>query len=40
MFPYWAQKMLGWYGGFPGTMGYFTDTIQLPWPVAFLISIG
>jgi putative oxidoreductase len=42
MFPHGAQKVLGWYGGFgfSGTMGFFTETIHLPWIVAFLIIIG
>lgn len=42
MFPHGAQKLLGWYGGFgfSGTMGFFTETMHLPWIVAFLIVIG
>ena len=42
MFPHGAQKVLGWYGGygFSGTLGFFTDTMHLPWIIAFLIIIG
>jgi putative oxidoreductase len=42
MFPHGAQKFLGWYGGFgfSGTMGFFTETMHLPWIVAFLVIIG
>jgi len=42
MFPHGAQKVLGWYGGFgfDGTMGFFTQTMGLPWIIAFLIIIG
>lgn len=42
MFPHGAQKLLGWYGGFGfgGTMNFFTETMHLPWLVAFLIIIG
>ena len=42
MFPHGAQKLLGWYGGFgfSRTMGFFTDTMHLPWIVAFLVVIG
>jgi putative oxidoreductase len=42
MFPHGAQKMLGWYGGFgfTGTMGFFTDTMHLPWIVAVLVIVG
>ncbi len=38
MFPHGAQKMLGWFGGhgFSGTMGFLTETMGLPSPVAFL----
>jgi putative oxidoreductase len=33
---------LGWYGGFgfDGTMGFFTQTLGLPWIIAFLVVIG
>lgn len=42
MFPHGAQKLLGWYGGFgfAGTMGFFTETMHLPWIVAFLVVMG
>ena len=42
MFPHGAQKLLGWYGGFgfSGTMEFFTETMHLPWIVAFLVIIG
>ena len=42
MFPHGAQKLLGWFGGFGfnGTMGYFTETLHLPWLVAFLVIVG
>jgi putative oxidoreductase len=37
-FAHGAQKMLGWYGGygFSGTMGFFTKTLGIPTPLAFL----
>jgi putative oxidoreductase len=37
-FAHGAQKMLGWFGGFgfSGTMAYFTDTMHIPAPFAFL----
>lgn len=33
-----AQKMLGWFGGygFSGTMGFFTQAMHIPAPLAFL----
>jgi putative oxidoreductase len=39
LFPHGAQKLLGWWGGngFTGTMKYFTDTVQLPYPVGALV---
>jgi len=42
LFPHGAQKVLGWYGGFGfgGTMGFFTETMHLPWLIAFLVIIG
>lgn len=42
MFPHGAQKVLGWYGGFgfDGTIGFFTQTMGLPWIIAFLVIIG
>jgi putative oxidoreductase len=41
LFPHGAQKMLGWFGGngFTGTMGYFTDTLHLPWLIAFMVIV-
>lgn len=38
MFPHGAQKLFGWFGGygFAGTMGFFTDTMHIPAPLAFL----
>ncbi len=38
IFPHGAQKVLGWFGGhgYAGTMQYFTKTLGLPAPVAFL----
>lgn len=37
-FAHGAQKMLGWFGGygFSGTMGFFTNTMHIPAPFAFL----
>lgn len=42
MFPHGAQKLLGWYGGFGfgGTMGFFTESMGLPSPIAFLVIIA
>ena len=42
MFPHGAQKLLGWYGGFgfSGTVGFFTETMHLPWLIAFLVIVG
>jgi len=36
MFPHGAQKMLGWFGGygFAGTLGFLTDKVGLPKPLA------
>jgi putative oxidoreductase len=41
IFPHGAQKLLGWFGGygFSGTMGFFTDTMGLPWLIGFLVII-
>ncbi len=38
MFPHGAQKLFGWFGGygFGGTMGFFTETMGIPAPLAFL----
>jgi putative oxidoreductase len=37
-FPHGAQMVLGWFGGygFSGTMGFFTGTLHIPAPLAFL----
>lgn len=37
-FAHGAQKALGWFGGygFSGTMGFFTNTMHIPAPFAFL----
>jgi putative oxidoreductase len=37
-FAHGAQKMLGWFGGFgfAGTMGFFTQMLHIPAPLAFL----
>ena len=37
-FAHGAQKMLGWFGGygFSGTMGFFTQMLHIPAPLAFL----
>ncbi len=41
IFPYGAQKLLGWFGGygFSGTMGFFTETMGIPWLVGFLVIL-
>ena len=41
LFPHGAQKMLGMFGGygFTGTMGFFTDTMNLPPIIGFLVII-
>lgn len=38
MFPHGAQKALGWFGGygFSGTMNFFTQSMHIPAPLAFL----
>ena len=38
MFPHGAQKLFGWFGGygFGGTMGFFTESLGIPAPLAFL----
>ena len=38
IFPHGAQKVLGWFGGygFDGTMGFFTQTLGIPYPLALL----
>lgn len=42
MLPHGAQKLLGWFGGygFHGTMGFFTDTMHIPAPIALLVILG
>jgi putative oxidoreductase len=42
IFPHGAQKMLGWFGGygFTGTMQWFTDTMHIPAPLAFLAILA
>jgi putative oxidoreductase len=37
-FAHGSQKMLGWFGGygFHGTMGFFTQVMHIPAPLAFL----
>lgn len=41
IFPHGAQKLLGMFGGygFTGTMGFFTETMHLPWLIGFLVII-
>lgn len=41
VFPHGMQKLLGWFGGygFSGTMEFFTETIELPWIIGFLVII-
>ena len=41
LFPHGAQKLLGWFGGygFGGTMGFFTETMGLPWIIGFLVIL-
>ncbi len=38
MFPHGAQKLLGWFGGygFSDTMGLLTETMGIPWIMAFV----
>lgn len=42
MFPHGAQKLLGWFGGpgFSGTMNAFTNSLNIPAPIAFLVIVG
>ncbi|MDI1451126.1 DoxX family protein [Polyangium sp. 6x1] len=42
VFPHGAQKLFGWFGGhgFSGTMGFFTNVMHLPAPLAFLVILG
>ena len=39
--PHGAQKLLGWFGGYGyrGTMGYFTQTLRIPYPLGLLAII-
>jgi putative oxidoreductase len=39
LFPHGAQQMLGLFGGygFNGTMGFLTDSLHLPWLIAFMV---
>src|SRR6186713_191319 len=39
VFPHGAQKVLGWFGGFgfSGTMGFLTQQVHLPAPIAILV---
>lgn len=41
LFPHGAQKVLGWFGGpgFTKEMAFFTDTLHLPWIIAFGVII-
>lgn len=41
IFPHGAQKLLGWFGGFgfDGTMGYFTETLGIPWILGMLVIL-
>lgn len=42
MLPHGAQKLLAWFGGygFTGTMSYFTETLHIPAPLAFLVIMS
>jgi putative oxidoreductase len=43
MLPHGAQKLLGWFGGhggFGSTMSYFTETLHIPAPFAFLVIVS
>lgn len=41
IFPHGAQKLLGWFGGygFDGTMGYFTESLGVPWALGLLVIL-
>jgi putative oxidoreductase len=41
-FAHGSQKLLGWFGGFgfSGTMGYFTHSLGIPAPFAFLAIVA
>lgn len=42
IWPHGAQKVLGWFGGygFTGTMKFFTETMGIPAPLAFLAIVA
>jgi putative oxidoreductase len=42
VFPHGAQKVLGWFGGFgfSGTLGFLTQQVHLPMPIALLVFAG
>lgn len=42
IFPHGAQKVLGWFGGhgLQGTLGFFTQKMGLPMPLALLVIAG
>ncbi|HEX9776691.1 MAG TPA: DoxX family protein, partial [Geopsychrobacteraceae bacterium] len=42
IFPHGAQKLFGWFGGngFAGTLQYFTDTMGIPFFLAFLVILA
>lgn len=39
LFPHGAQKVFGWFGGpgYTAEMAFFTQTLHLPWVIAFLV---
>lgn len=41
MWPHGAQKLLGWFGGhgLAGTMGFFTESMGIPAPLAFAVIL-
>lgn len=41
IFPHGAQKLLGWFGGYgySGTMGYFTDSLNIPYILGLLVIL-
>lgn len=41
IFPHGAQKLLGWFGGygFDGTMGFLTETMNLPYFIGLLVIL-
>lgn len=42
IWPHGAQMVLGLFGGngYSGTMGYFTEVMQIPWILAFLVMMA